>query len=143
MLELAGREADGTVLWMVGPKTVGEHIAPRIRDAAAKADRPAPRIVAGIPVCVTDDLAAARRFATERLGNYGRLPAYRAMLEREGCAGPEDILVAGGESRVRERIAAYAAAGATDLRAAPLCATPEESERTRVLLASLARSPSA
>src|SRR5215471_6867216 len=27
MLELAGREADGTILWMVGPKTVGAHVA--------------------------------------------------------------------------------------------------------------------
>ena len=139
MLELAGREADGTVLWMVGPKTVGGHIAPRIRDAAAKADRPAPRIVAGVPVCVTDDVAAARRFAAERLGSYGRLPAYRAVLDREGVGGPEDILVAGNESQVRERLAAYAAAGTTDLRAAPLCATAEETERTRALLAGLAR----
>ena len=84
MLELAGREADGTVLWMVGPKTVAQHIAPRIRDAAAKADRPAPRIVAGVPVCVTDDVAAARRFAVERLGSYGRLPAYRADARPRG-----------------------------------------------------------
>src|SRR5262245_61272206 len=36
MLELAGRAADGTVLRMVGPKTVAAPIAPRIRAAAAK-----------------------------------------------------------------------------------------------------------
>ena len=139
MLELAGRAADGTVLWMVGPKTVAGHIAPRIRDAAAKADRPAPRIVAGVPVCVTDDANAARAFAAQRLGVYGRLPSYRAMLEREGVAGPEDILVAGSEAQVRDRLAAYGQAGATDLRAAALCATTEENERTRALLATVAR----
>ena len=88
---------------------------------------------------MTDDVAAARRFAVERLGSYGRLPAYRAVLDREGVGGPEDILVAGNESQVRERLAAYAAAGTTDLRAAPLCATAEETERTRALLAGLAR----
>lgn len=139
MLELAGREADGTVLWMVGPRTVRSHIAPRIRDAAAKADRPEPRIVAGVPVCVTDDVAAARAFAAQRLGMYGALPAYRAMLEREGVTGPQDLLVAGSESRVSEALAEYAAAGATDLRAGALCAAPAEAERTRALLASLAR----
>jgi F420-dependent oxidoreductase-like protein len=139
MLELAGREADGTVLWMVGPKTVGAHIAPRIRDAAAKADRPAPRIVAGVPVCVTADAAAARAFATQKLGVYGGLPAYRAMLEREGVGGPQDLLIAGSESQVRDALAAYAAAGATDLRAGALCATTAETERTRALLADLAR----
>jgi 5,10-methylenetetrahydromethanopterin reductase len=139
MLELAGREADGTVLWMVGARTVREHIAPRIRDAAAKADRPEPRIVAGVPVCVTDDAAAARRFAAAKLAPYGALPAYRAMLEREGVSAPEDLLLAGTEAEVRARIAAYASAGATDLRAAPLAATPAEHERTRALLAALAR----
>jgi len=139
MLELAGREADGTVLWMVGPGTVRSHIAPRIRDAAAKADRPEPRIVAGVAVCVTDDPAAARSFAGQKLAVYGALPAYRAMLEREGVTGPADLLVAGSESAVSDSLAGYAAAGATDLRAGALCATPQDAERTRALLASLAR----
>src|SRR5262245_60673237 len=139
MLELAGREAEGTVLWMVGPKTVRSHIAPRIRDAAAKADRPEPRIVAGVAVCVTDDPTAARSLAGQKLAVYGGLPAYRAMLEREGVTGPADLLVTGSESQVRETLAGYAAAGATDLRAGALCATPDEAERTRDLLAQLAR----
>ena len=139
MLELAGREADGTVLWMVGPTTVGEHIAPRIRDAAAKADRPAPRIVAGVPVCVTDDVAAARRFAVERLGDYGRLPAYRAMLDREGSPVRRTSWSRATSRGCASGSRRYAAAGTTDLRAAPLCATSEETERTRALLAALAQ----
>jgi F420-dependent oxidoreductase-like protein len=140
MLELAGREADGTALWMVGPRTLRAHIAPRIRDAAAKADRPSPRILAGVAVCVSDDAAAARAFAAQRLGFYGALPAYRAMLEREKVSGPQDLLVTGSESQVRDALAAYAEAGATDLRAGALCATPAEAERTRALLSGLARS---
>jgi F420-dependent oxidoreductase-like protein len=140
MLELAGREAQGTVLWMVGPRTLRSHIAPLIRDAAAKADRPAPRIVAGVPVCVTDDVAAVRAFAAQRLAVYGGLPAYRAMLEREGVAGPQELVVAGSESQVRDTLGEYARAGATDLRAGALCPSAAESERTRALLGSLARS---
>jgi alkanesulfonate monooxygenase SsuD/methylene tetrahydromethanopterin reductase-like flavin-dependent oxidoreductase (luciferase family) len=118
---------------------VRDHIAPRIRDAAARAGRPEPRVVAGVPVCVTDDVAATRAFAAAKLGVYGGLPAYRAMLEREGVAHPENLLVAGSEAKVRDALAEYAAAGTTDLRAGPLCATPADAERTRVLLASLAR----
>ncbi|HTO08779.1 MAG TPA: TIGR03564 family F420-dependent LLM class oxidoreductase [Myxococcota bacterium] len=139
MLELAGREAAGTILWMVGARTVRAHIAPRIRQAAQAAGRPAPRIVAGVPVCVTDDVARAREFAAQKLRMYGALPAYRAMLEREGVSGPEDLLVAGSASKVRDQLAEYAAAGATDLRAGALCASESETERTRALLAELAR----
>lgn len=52
MLQLAGELADGTVLWMADERAIGDHIAPKITKAAADAGRPAPRIVAGIPVCL-------------------------------------------------------------------------------------------
>ncbi len=139
MLELAGSEADGTTLWMVGARTVSEHIAPRIRAAAAAAGRPAPRIVAGVPVCVSDAPDRARAFAAGQLKLYGQLPAYRAMLEREGVSGPEDLLVTGPEDSVLAQLAAYARAGATDLRVGLLCPTSEERERTRVSLRALCR----
>ncbi len=139
MLDLAGRGADGTTLWMVGPKTIGGHIAPRIREAASAAGRPEPRVLAGVPVCVTDAPDRARAFASESLQMYGQLPAYRAMLDREGLAGPEDLLVAGCEDAVRAGLAAFEYAGATDLRVAPLAPTEDEAERTRGLLAVLAK----
>jgi F420-dependent oxidoreductase-like protein len=137
MLDLAGREADGTTLWMVGARTLANHIAPRIRGAAAAAGRPSPRILAGVPVCVTDAPDRARAFAAEQLKLYGQLPAYRAMLEREGVQGPEDLLVTGPEDAVREQLAAFEEAGATDLRVGALCPTPEEGGRTRALLRAL------
>jgi len=139
MLELAGREAEGTALWMVGPRTLAEHIVPRIREAADGAGRPSPRILAGLPVCVTDDPERARAFAAKRLMVYGQLPAYQAMLEREGVSGPEGILAVGSEDEVRDRFFGYAEAGATDLRVSDLCASPEESERTRELLRQMPR----
>src|SRR5579875_440456 len=49
MLALAGREADGTITWMTGPRTIREHTVPRIREAAAKAGRPAPRVIVSLP----------------------------------------------------------------------------------------------
>src|SRR5262245_5803114 len=137
MLALAGQGADGVTLWMVGPRTVAEYVVPHVRDAAARAGRPSPRILAGIPVCVTDAAERARAVAAERLKMYGYLPAYRTTLAREGLDGPEGLLAAGTEDEVRERIAAYESAGATDLRVSALCATPEEAERTRAFLRGL------
>ncbi|MSZ89920.1 MAG: TIGR03564 family F420-dependent LLM class oxidoreductase, partial [Actinobacteria bacterium] len=60
MLNVTGRLAEGTVTWMTGPGTIGSHIVPTIRAAAAEAGRPEPRVVCALPVCVTDDEATAR-----------------------------------------------------------------------------------
>ena len=90
-----------------------------------------------MPVCVSDAPDRARVFAAEQLKFYGQLPAYRAMLEREGVKGPEDLLATGPEESVHEQLAAFAEAGATDLRVRPLCPTSEESERTRASLRAL------
>ncbi|HJR26348.1 MAG TPA: TIGR03564 family F420-dependent LLM class oxidoreductase, partial [Acidimicrobiales bacterium] len=47
MLQLAGERTDGTILWLADERAIGDHVAPRITEAAAAAGRPAPRIVAG------------------------------------------------------------------------------------------------
>src|SRR3989454_8465513 len=88
MLALTGREADGTITWMTGPKTIREHTAPRIREAAAQAGRPAPRVIVGLPVAVTKDGAGARAAAAQAVLGYGALPPYRAMLRPRGGEGP-------------------------------------------------------
>jgi alkanesulfonate monooxygenase SsuD/methylene tetrahydromethanopterin reductase-like flavin-dependent oxidoreductase (luciferase family) len=75
--------------------------------------------------------------AAEQLKMYGFLPAYRTTLTREGLDGPEGLLAAGTEHEVRARIAAYEAAGATDLRVSALCVTPEDAERTHAFLRAL------
>ena len=137
MLDLAGREADGTTLWMVGPNTIRERVAPRIMAAARAAGRPAPRILAGVNVCVTDDPGAARARAAEQLALYGTLPAYRAMLYAVGVHGPEDLLIAGDEDTVAAGLDAYAHAGATDVRVSVIAADERETARTRALLRSL------
>ena len=61
MLKLAGQYTDGTSLWMTGAKTIAAHIVPLISAAAAEAGRPAPRIVCGMPICLTSDVPAYRQ----------------------------------------------------------------------------------
>ena len=52
MLKLAGERATGTVLWLADERTIASHVVPQITEAAAAVGRPAPRIMAGVPVCL-------------------------------------------------------------------------------------------
>jgi F420-dependent oxidoreductase-like protein len=114
MLKIAGELADGTITWMVGPKTLGSHIVPGITGSARAAGRAAPRVVSSLPVCVTDDPASAREAAAKFFAVYGGLPSYRAMLDREGAAGPADVAIVGNEKQVKDAMLRFAEAGATD-----------------------------
>lgn len=136
MLRLAGRRTSGTCTWMTGPATLGGHVSPTLRQAAADAGRGegAVRVVAALPVSVTDDVDAARRHAAEQFAMYGTLPSYRAMLDREGFAGPEDAAIIGDEATVSEKLDELAAAGVDEFVAAPFDPSPEGRARTRALM---------
>jgi alkanesulfonate monooxygenase SsuD/methylene tetrahydromethanopterin reductase-like flavin-dependent oxidoreductase (luciferase family) len=138
MLELAGTVADGTATWMTGPATLRDHIVPTITAAAEAAGRPAPRVIVGLPVCVTDDVDAARAAAAEEFAVYGTLPSYRAMLDREQAAHPGDVAIVGDEQSVIEQLAVLDVAGATDV-VATIYGDPGERDRTFSLLATLAK----
>jgi F420-dependent oxidoreductase-like protein len=136
MLALAGSVADGTVTWMTGPKTLAEHIVPSIRAAAQAAGRPSPRIVAGLPICVSDDPDAARSTAGKIFRGYGVLPSYRAMLDREGAEGPADVALVGNEAAVGSTLDRLAEAGVTDYQAVPFATRKDDDTlaRTRSFL---------
>ncbi len=133
MLKLAGRLADGTATWMTGPRTLADHVVPTIRQAASDAGRDEPLVIAGVPVSVTDDPDAARAEAENVFAIYGSLPSYRAMLDREGAAGPGDVALVGDEDPGRQGIALSAEAGGTDLNLAPF----GDVQRTTTLIQSL------
>ena len=134
LLKLAGRRTAGTVTWMTGPTTLAGHVVPTLRDAAG--DRPV-RVVAALPVSVTDDVDGARVQAAKQFAMYGHLPSYRAMLDREGYAGPEDAAIIGDESTVAERIRALGGVGVDEYVGVVFDASPETRARTRALLRSL------
>ncbi len=138
MLNLAGRLADGTALWLVGPKTLADHVVPTISKAAATAGRPAPRVVLGVPVSVTADPDGARDRATTAFGFYDNLPSYKAMLDKEGAAGPADVAVVGDEETVAAELRRFGDLGATDVSAATFGSSAERA-RTVALLADLAQ----
>ena len=140
MLALTGAEADGTITWMTGLRTIREHTVPCLREAASAAGRPAPRVVVGLPIAVTKATAAARQAAAQQFEIYGTLPSYRAMLDREGVTGPADVAIIGDESAVGETLARFAEGGATDFLAVPFRVPGDEdaTSRTRALLVKLA-----
>jgi 5,10-methylenetetrahydromethanopterin reductase len=140
MLRLTGRRAAGTVTWMTGPTTLAEHVGPTLRAAAAEAGRPdgSVRVVAALPISVTDDVDGARKQAADQFVMYGQLPSYRAMLDREGYAGPEDAALIGDESEVAERLDGLRAAGVDEYIATTFDPSAEGRARTRALLRSWA-----
>ena len=71
LLRVAGERTDGTILWMGNARAVETHVAPRLRAAASAAGRPSPRIVAGLPVAVHDDVDEARQAAAAMFAGYG------------------------------------------------------------------------
>lgn len=137
MLNVAGRLADGTALWMVGPRTVADHIVPTITKAADAAGRRRPQVAVGLPVCVTVDADGARSKAAEAFGFYDNLPSYRAMLDKEGAGGPADVAVVGDEDAVAAQLRHLGEIGATSL-SLPVFGSAEERRRTMDLLGQLA-----
>lgn len=142
LLRVAGAYTAGTILWMANATAIEAHVAPKIRKAAADAGRPAPRIVARLPVAVHDDVAEARSAAARLYQAYGELPNYQRILSRGGIPGPAEAVIVGDEDRVAAQVRALFEAGATDVWAAPFPVGDDAAAsraRTRALLASLAR----
>ena len=137
MLRIAGQLADGTITWMVGPRTMEEHIVRRLLAAAEAAGRPSPQVVACVPVVVTDAPDAVRERISRELFIYGQLPSYRAMLDREGASGPADVAVVGDEDAVRRQLDRYRDAGVTDLGAVVMEVEPGSRQRTIDVLAAM------
>ena len=130
MLRLTGELADGTITWATGLNTITDHIVPELATGAAKAGRPAPRVVAGFPVMLTNKPDDAKALAAQVFQVYGQIPSYRAMLDREGAQGVEDLAIVGDENTVRSQLERLASAGVTDLCAFPFEVESGDAART-------------
>jgi F420-dependent oxidoreductase-like protein len=143
MLRIAGEQASGTILWMADERAIGAHVVPRITKAAA--GRAAPRIVAGVPVtlCSKDEVDGARDRANRVLGHAEYSPNYQRLLEYGDATDVGDILAAGDEAAVVDRLRAFRDAGVTDLAVRVLALGPdraarvESRKRTEAFVASL------
>jgi alkanesulfonate monooxygenase SsuD/methylene tetrahydromethanopterin reductase-like flavin-dependent oxidoreductase (luciferase family) len=105
--------------------------------AAEKSGRNATRVIAALPVCVTDNLSAAQERAAKVFVVYGQLPSYRAMLDKEGVGGPADIAIVGSRDEVIDRIGRLGDIGVTDFAAVEFGGNPDEVAETREAVKSL------
>lgn len=148
MLRLAGERTDGTILWMADERAIGSHVVPHLTRAAEAAGRPAPRVVAGIPVCLCgeSEVGAAVARTNRILAEAETSPNYQRLLDHGDARQVGDILAAGGEASIEKRVRSFVDAGATDVsfRVVPIGDTREDrlasSRRTRDLVAALAGS---
>jgi F420-dependent oxidoreductase-like protein len=145
MLRTAGELADGTILWMADERAIGEHIVPRITAAATSAGKPAPRVVAGVPVtlCTAGEEDDVRAWTNRALAHAEYSPNYQHLLERGDASDVGDMAAVGDEAAIAARLKQYADAGATDIavRVVPWGQSRDERiasrDRTEALVASL------
>ena len=130
MLEIAGREAAGTILWMGGFGAIEHHIVPKLRAAAQEVGKPEPRVVAGMHIVLTSNAAAANEHVARMLESYRLMPSYKAMIEREGSAEPGDFSIVGDEKVLDAGIERLGSIGVTDFDANILAFEEGSRERT-------------
>src|SRR6202140_155175 len=89
MLELAGEQADGVVLWMCSPAYVRDHVVPAVTAGRQKAGKTMDGFesFAAIPVCLTTDRTAGQAVFRQTVERYAN-PAlyYRKMMDASGFA---------------------------------------------------------
>jgi len=136
-LRVTGELADGTLPYLAGPRTLADFIVPTISGAAAAAGRPAPRIIAAVPVVVSDDEDEARRVANEELAFYESIPSYATVIAREKADKAGDLAAVGPATKVAAQLRRYLDAGATDLVLAPMRSDASDPEHLWEVAAAL------
>ena len=81
-------------------------------------------------IVLTNDVETARERVGEMLTVYGQLPSYRAMLDKEGAAGPADVAIVGDEAAIDAQLDRLRDVGVTDFDAAIVPVDDETDART-------------
>lgn len=129
--ELCGELAAGAISWMCPQAYLLAEALPAIARGAERAQRPAPPLIAHVPVAVSSDREAVRAIARRQLGGYQGTPFYLAMFREAGFpqankgysdALLDDLVVSGTEDEVARRLLGYIEAGCGEVLAHPLLA---------------------
>lgn len=130
MLKLAGQYADGVHAWLVGIRSFQSHVMPCLTRAADEMNRKRPRVIVGLPIAITDDVARLKQQIDTQYEFQGLMPSHRSMLDREGAERVSDIALVGSEDEVEEKIRAFAEAGMTDFNGSIVGSDEEALART-------------
>ncbi len=82
--EFCGAETDGAISWVCPYPYLRDVALPAMRKGADQAGRPAPPLIAHVPVCVDEDRGRVRAAARSDLSIYPRLPFYARMFAEAG-----------------------------------------------------------
>ncbi len=139
---LAGEVADGALSWVCPASYLLNTALPALRAGAAAAGRPAPPLVAHVPVALSQDQAAVLTAARPALQGYARQPFYAGMFADAGfplAAGgslPDalvtNLVVAGDETTVAARLRELLAAGLDELMVMLIPVADEATETARL-----------
>ena len=139
---LAGEISDGALSWMCPAPYLLETALPALRAGAEAAGRPAPPLVAHVPVALSEDRAAVLAAGHQRVARYAGAPFYARMFADAGFPLPEDgtvpdalvesLVVSGDEAAVRARLGELLASGLDELLVMPVPVTDLASERARL-----------
>jgi F420-dependent oxidoreductase-like protein len=140
--QLAGSIADGAISWVCPAPYLIEQALPALRTGATNRKRPAPPLIAHVPVVLSQDRQTVLDVARKQLGRYGRLPFYTGMFADAGFPIPADgtlsdalldsLVVSGDEATVMARLTDLLAQGLDELLVQPIAVTDMASEQARL-----------
>ena len=140
MLRVTGRLADGTALWLAGPKWIEEVVIPEMGSAARDAGKPDPRVIAGVPIAITADPDRVRERIARAFAMYNTLPSYQRVIQGSGADGPAGVSIVGSEEEIERELLRWKEIGVTDFYAAFEGLNADERQHTREFIAALAPS---
>ncbi len=140
---VCGELADGAISWVCPLPYLRDVAVPAIREGAAAANRPAPPLIAHVPVAVSEDTAAVRAAAARQIGFYPRVPFYSRMFQDAGFPEAKEgqlsdrmidaLVIHGSAGEVKERLRQVPSFGAAELLAMPILPAGDEQALPRTL----------
>ena len=123
--ETAGELSDGALSWNCPVPYLLKTALPALQEGAKQAQRPAPPLVAHVPVALGTDRQAVFSAARKQLTHYGHLPFYRHMFAEAGHPVPEDgtipdalidsLVVSGDDQTIAARLSELLSNGLDEL----------------------------
>ena len=140
---MAGEISDGAISWVCPVPYLLDKALPALRAGAQASNRPAPPLVAHIPVALSTDDEAVHKAALARLSYYTKAPFYAHMFAEAGFPLAADgsgtdalvksLVVAGNQAEVERRLRELIASGLDELMLMQVSVVDETREREQLL----------
>lgn len=112
--KVCGEDSDGAISWVCPLTYLRDTALPVLKKASEECGRAEQPLVVHVPICVTNDIEAAREGVRRQLGYFPTTPFYAKMFEAAGFphsmeSGWTDdmidaVMIAGDEETVQQRI---------------------------------------